>query len=130
MTRVAELTNRVMTVGPKQGFEMHYTVDVTVHERQGQMTIGSKEWQVIPVQSPLGESIDEALGSDSNFRHMLARGSPKDATITLWTYPDSFAEYRVLNDELHRLGYASAGRPLPKGFPIGGSPHGSKSAAQ
>jgi hypothetical protein len=130
MTRVAELTNRVMTVGPKQGFEMHYTVDVTVHERQGQMTIGSKEWQVIPVQSPLGESIDEALGSDSNFRHMLARGSPKDATITLWTYPDSFPEYRVLNDELHRLGYASAGRPLPKGFPIGGSPHGSKSAAQ
>jgi multidrug efflux pump subunit AcrA (membrane-fusion protein) len=130
MTRVADLTDRVMTVGPKQGFEMSYTVDITIHERQGQMTIGSKEWQVIPVQQRLGESIEEALGGDSNFRRMLSRGSPKDATITIWTYPDSFNEYRALNEELHRLGYATAGRPLPKGFPIGGSPRGSKSAAQ
>ncbi len=130
MTRVADLSNRVMTVGPKQGFEMRYTVDVTVDRRQGQMAIRSKEWEVVPVQSRLGESTEEALASDSNFHRLLSRYSANDTTITLWTYPDSFADYRALNEELHRLGYAAAGRPLPKGFPIGGSPHGSKSAAQ
>ena len=130
MTRVADLSNRVMTVGPKQGFEMRYTVDVAVDRRQGQMAIRSKEWEVVPVQSRLGEATDEALESDSNFHRVLSRYSPQDTTVTLWTYPDSFADYRALNEELHRLGYAAAGRPLPKGFPIGGSPRGSKSAAQ
>jgi hypothetical protein len=130
MTRVADLTNRVMTVGPKQGFEMRYTVDVSVDRRQGQMAIRSKEWEVVPVQSRLGESTEEALKSESNFHRVLSRYSPDDTTVTVWTYPDSFADYRALNEELHRLGYAAAGRPLPKGFPIGGSPHGSKSAAQ
>jgi hypothetical protein len=130
MTSVSDLTNRVMTVGPKQGFEMRYTVDVAVDRRQGQMAVRSKEWEVVPVQSRLGESTAEALANDSNFRRVLSRYSAQDTTVTLWTYPDSFPDYRTLNEELHRLGYAAAGRPLPKGFPIGGSPHGSKSAAQ
>jgi multidrug efflux pump subunit AcrA (membrane-fusion protein) len=130
MVRATDLSNRVLTVGPKQGFEMHFTVDVVINSRQGQMAVRSKEWQVIPVQSRLGETVDEALGDGSNFRRVLAQHSPKDTTVTIWTYPDSFAEYRALNEELHRLGYATAGRPLPEGFPIGGSPQGSKSAAQ
>jgi hypothetical protein len=130
MVRVQDLSNRVLTVGPKQGFEMHFTIDVIVHSRQGQMAVRSKEWQVVPVQSRLGEATDEALGAGSNFRRVLAQHSPQDTTVTIWTYPDSFGEYRTLNEELHRLGYATAGRPLPKGFPIGGSPQGSKSAAQ
>jgi hypothetical protein len=130
MRQVKDLTNRVMTVGPKQGFEMRYTVDVSIHSRQGQMAVRSKEWQIVPVQSRLGEAAPEALKADSNFRRMLARYSPQEATVTVWTYPDSFAEYRALNEELHRLGYATAGCPLPEGFPIGGSPRGSKSAAQ
>jgi multidrug efflux pump subunit AcrA (membrane-fusion protein) len=130
MTRVTDLDNRVLTVGPKQGFEMHFTIDVIVNSRQGQMAVRSKEWQVVPVQARLGEAADEALGAGSNFRRVLAQYSPKDTTVTIWTYPDSFGEYRTLNEALHRLGYAAAGRPLPEGFPIGGSPHGSKSAAQ
>ncbi len=130
MTRVADLANRVMAVGPKQGFEMHYTVEVAVDRRQGQMAIRSKEWEVVPVQQRLGETTEQALASESNFHRVLSRYLPQDTTVTLWTYPDSFAAYRALNEELHRLGYAAAGRPLPKGFPIGGSPNGSKSAAQ
>ena len=130
MARITDLANRVLTVGPKQGFEMHFTIEVSVQSRQGQMAVRSNEWQVIPVQARLGETSDEALSDDSNFRRVLARHSPQDTTVTIWTYPDSFAEYRVLNEELHRLGYATAGRPLPEGFPIGGSPQGSKSAAQ
>jgi hypothetical protein len=130
MVRVSDLSNRVLTVGPKQGFEMHFTIDVIVNSRQSQMAVRSKEWQVVPVQARLGEPAGDALGNGSNFRRVLAQHSPQDTTVTIWTYPDSFSEYRTLNEELHRLGYATAGRPLPKGFPIGGSPHGSKSAAQ
>src|SRR5688572_3741287 len=97
MTRVSELSDRVMTVGPKQGFEMRYTVDVVINQRQGQMAIRSKEWQVIPVQTRLGESADEALRNESNFRRVLSRHRPDETTVTIWTYPDSFAEYRMLN---------------------------------
>jgi len=130
MLHMADLTNRVMVVGPKLGFEMHYTVEVDVDRRQGQMAIRSKEWEVVPVQMQLGETSAEALGDSSNFRRVLSRNLPQETTITLWTYPDSFSDYRAVAEELHRLGYASAGRPLPNGLRISGSPHGSKSAAQ
>jgi hypothetical protein len=130
MNRFSELTERVFTVGPKQGFEMRYTIDVVIDPRQGQVAVRSKEWQVVPMQPQLGESVDQALADSSYFRQMLSRHRAGDTAVTLWTYPDSFAEYRTLNAELHRLGYVTAGRPLPAGFPIGGSPRGSKSAAQ
>ena len=35
-----------------------------------------------------------------------------------------------LKEELHNMGYATAGRPLPNGVLIGGSDHGTKSSAQ
>jgi hypothetical protein len=130
MNRFSELTERVFTVGPKQGFEMRYTIDVSIDPRQGQVAVRSKEWQVVPMQPKLGESVGEALADSSQFRQMLSRQRASDTTVTLWTYPDSFAEFRALHAELHRLGYVTAGRPLPAGFPIGGSPRGSKSAAQ
>ena len=87
MTHVSELTDRVMSVGPKQGFEMHYTIDVMIHPQQGQMAIRSKEWQVVPVEMPLGETTTDALREDSNFRRTLARFSPKDTTVTLGPIP-------------------------------------------
>ncbi len=130
MSRSPELTQRVFIVGPKQGFEMRYTVDMIIDHRNGQVAVRSKEWQVLPMQAKLGESVEEAMAGTSQFRQTLSLHRPGDTTVTLWTYPDSFAEYRWLNDELHRLGYVTAGRPLPAGFPIGGSPHGSRSAAQ
>ena len=39
-------------------------------------------------------------------------------------------ELRKLKDELLKLGFLTATRPLPTGYPIGGSPRGTKSAAQ
>jgi hypothetical protein len=51
-------------------------------------------------------------------------------TVTFWTYPDSFAAYRKLRELLYERGYTVAGRPLPMGQPISGSPYGSKTAAQ
>ena len=59
-----------------------------------------------------------------------ARAVAKDATITLWTYPGSFDDFRKLKKELYRLGFPVAARPLPDGVPISASSQGSKSTAE
>jgi hypothetical protein len=46
------------------------------------------------------------------------------------TYPESFGDFRTLKKALFDLGYTTAARPLPPGILIGGSPNGSRSAAQ
>ncbi len=125
---IAELTDKVNIVGPRRGFELRFILQASVD--RGTVSVRSEEFKIIPVQTLLGERIDEALIDESQFRRDLVRASTRDTTVTLWTYPDSFGEYRKVNEELHRLGYATAGRPLPTGYPIGGSPTGSKSAAQ
>jgi hypothetical protein len=70
------------------------------------------------------------MQNNSEFRRVLAGADPKTTTVTLWTYADSFSEFGKLKKMLYELGYATAARPLPPGQPIGGSPDGSKSAAQ
>jgi hypothetical protein len=83
-----------------------------------------------PVSENLGETIDEALRSESQFHQVIAGRRAKDATITLWTYPGSFDDFRRLKKELYRLGFPVAARPLPDGVPICGSSTGSKSTAE
>ena len=126
---VAQLASRVETVGPTQGFTLDYVIEARIDQARGQVLIRSREWVVKPQQPLLGETADEALASDSGFRRKLGGVKP-DTTVTLWCYPDSFAAYRRLREELHRLGIPSAGRPMPDGAPIGGSTEGSKSVVQ
>jgi hypothetical protein len=129
-----ELTD---TVGPEGGFRLRYTLErheMAERTEGGSLRMGSyarlKRWTLIPVSGQLGEPIDAALAEGSQFRQAVSRLNPKRATITVWTYPDSFAEFRRLKKELFQMGFATAGRPLPDGVPIGGSPEGSKSAAE
>jgi hypothetical protein len=60
----------------------------------------------------------------------LSQFEPNRTTVTVWVYPDSFNEFRQLKADLFQRGYATAGRPMPEGHPIGGSPDGSRSAAE
>jgi hypothetical protein len=78
----------------------------------------------------MGESIQAALQDGSQLQSILASHPPNNSTITVWTYPDSFNEFRKLKQELFKRGYVTAARPLPDDHPIGGSPEGSRSAAQ
>ena len=75
-------------------------------------------------------TVEQALADGSQFRRVLSGFRPSKTTITIWTYPDSFAEFRRLKQQLYQLGFPTAARPLPDGVPIGGSPHGTKSAAE
>jgi hypothetical protein len=89
-----------------------------------------RRWTLVPVASELGETVDEALAPQSAFRNELARCKPGRTAITIWVYSDSFGPFRRLREELYRLGFVVAARPLPPEVPISGSPEGSKSAAQ
>ena len=124
-------------VGPREGFRLRYTlekVDIPPAERdatgRGGYIIRSKKWELIPSQSNLGEPLETALTPQSQFHAVLSRFDPKQTTVTLWTYPESFGSFRQLKEELYRRGFATAGRPLPEGMPIGGSPNGTRSSAQ
>jgi hypothetical protein len=125
------------TIGPIGGFRMRYVlerIDASVEEQmragRSMSVVQLAEYTLIPDSMALGETLDEALASRSQFHADLTPYKPAETTVTLWTYEDSFKEYRALKEDLHRLGYAVAGRPMPHGQPIGGSPQGSRSAAQ
>jgi hypothetical protein len=126
---IAEMANRIESVGPVQGFSLDYVIEAKVDQARGQVLIRSREWVVRPVGSGNGETTDVALSPHSRFRHVLSAVTP-DATVTLWCYPDSFDAYRTIREELHRLGIPTACRPMPEGAPIGGSTEGSKSVVQ
>lgn len=88
-----------------------------------------KIW-LIDAEENLGEPLQEALQGGSQFRARLAGLDPQRSVITVWVYPDSFEEFRMLKAELYKAGFLTAARPLPSGHPIGGAPDGTRSAAQ
>ena len=123
-------------VGPFGGFRLRYTLERHQISPELAMATGTggqyaqlRRWTLIPTSSTLGELVDEALGGNSRFRQRIA-SLPPDTTITIWTYGDSFEDFRRIKEELFARGFETAGRPLPDGVPIGGSPEGSRSAAQ
>ena len=124
------------TVPPEQGFRLTYRVKLRpptteeIRESGSQQPKFEDRIELTPVADNLGETIDEALRPGSQFRQALADRRAKDATITLWTYPDSFDDFRRVKKELYRLGFPVAARPLPEGVPISGSSTGSKSTAE
>ena len=126
---INELQDRVETVGPAQGFKLDYVIEAKVDQARGQVLIRSREWVARPTGEFPGETAEEALQPTSRFRRVLTGVKP-ETTVTLWCYPDSFAAYRAIREELHRLGIPTAGRPMPEGAPIGGSTDGSKSVVQ
>jgi len=125
------------TIGPVGGFRMryvlerrHYTEEEVLASRRGGTVISLKRYELIPLSTELGEPLEAALADGSEFRQALATAKPGRTTVTLWTYPDSFAAFRTLRQELFHRGFTIAGRPVPEDLLIGGSPEGSKSAAQ
>jgi hypothetical protein len=124
------------TVPPEQGFRLTYSFRLrqpTIDEIQqsgSQRPKVEDRFVLTPIADNLGETLDEALRPGSQFRQVLADRKAKDATVTLWTYPDSFENFRRLKKELYQLGFPVAARPLPEGVPISGSSSGSKSTAE
>jgi hypothetical protein len=112
------------SVGPIGGFRLDYHFVRTA--------IGGELTQAtfFPVATDLGEPFAAAMQSGSDFRRRIDRLDPAGTTITVWTYPDSFSQFRILKQELYRRGFAVAARPMHEDGRIGFSPRGSRSAAE
>jgi len=130
LSQLQEATEREFSTPARRGFEMRYALMFAADRAGNRVSISMSRFEIHPVQSILGETPAEALAPQSQFRTDISKFGPRTTTITLWTYPDSFAVYRTVQDELRRAGYQVAGRLMPASIPIGGSPHGKKSLAQ
>ena len=124
------------TIGPRDGFYLRYTLRRTRAPQRTERGVAAREmveldrFVMFPVTEGVGETIPSALQPDSAFFSRLQGWNPRDTIITVWTYPDSFKEFRELKSGLYELGYLTAARPLPEGQMISGSPNGTRSAAQ
>jgi hypothetical protein len=124
-------------VGPVNGFRLKFTVareDMPFTQSllygSGSFRARLVEWQINANSDTRGEPLDAALRPESQFETVLLRHSPNKYAVTIWTYSDSFPEFRQLRDHLSERGYNVAARPLPGGLPIRGSVYGSRSFAQ
>jgi hypothetical protein len=133
---LARHTRHEGTVGPVDGFSLKYLVErqqlSPMEERKlgyGAFRVGVSSWELVPDADVPAETADEALRRGSRFAVAL-QAAQENAALTFWVYPDSFGLYRVLKEAAHAEGFVVAGRPLPEGAAIEGSPHGSRSAGQ
>lgn len=124
-------------VGPIGDFVLRFKVALDEQALARRVLVGAGpyqarlvEWTLVPVKDQRGEPVDVAIGNGGSLRRLLAGRNPKTTFITVWVYPDSFAEFRRLRDALYELGYFVAARPLPDGIPIAGSIDGTRSYAQ
>ena len=118
------------------GFGVRYILrrnEVQMQTRIGTATQSRVELEklyFIDAEQNLGVPLAEALQPGSEFKSRIGELKPQNTTVTVWVYPDSFDQFRTLKAELFKQGYLTAGRPLPEGHPIGGSPDGSRSSAE
>tara|TARA_R110002095_G_scaffold127210_3_gene110272 strand:+ start:3204 stop:4364 length:1161 start_codon:yes stop_codon:yes gene_type:complete len=125
------------SVGPIRGYTMKYVVerqalsaiDQLRNGGNGGFRVGVTKWEIESDHDVRAEAEETALQIQSQFYQALVDIGP-GSTLTLWVYPDSFELYRSLQKHAHSLGYQVAGRPLPFGVPIAGSPAGTRSAGQ
>ncbi len=123
-------------VGPISGYKMQYVIERQASSlidelRYGTAIIrmGVSQWRIVPQPDVIAESAEQALNSHGRFLAAL-RAAERDAALTFWVHPDSFALHRELQEFAHEQGFEVAARPLPAGLPITGSPQGSRSVAQ
>jgi hypothetical protein len=123
-------------VGPIGEFSMKYEMGPVISEALAEaldvreISYQLRGWEIVPVREDRGETYDRAWQPISSFARAVGRLNPERSSITFWIYPDGFALYRRLRDDLHARGFLVAARPLPEGMSIRGSPSGSLSAGQ
>ncbi len=124
------------TIGPVKNYYLRYKLqrtERTMRTEAGPVrrtVVELDNFVLLPVVETMGEPTDRALTEGSEFLTRLSRYNPDEVTVTVWTYPDSYADLRQLKEFLWERGFLAAARPLPAGFPISGSPSGSRSAAE
>jgi hypothetical protein len=122
--------------GPVDGYKLKYSVERVAVNSVGagrgggtMIRLSVSEFSIEPVAGLREESVDDALAIGGSIVKAIQE-NPPNITLTVWVYPDSFGSYREIATFAQRNGIRIAGRPLPKGMPISGSPNGSQSIGQ
>jgi hypothetical protein len=123
-------------VGPIEGYTLRFVVQrdqlSAVEELRygtGIYRISVAQWELQLNHDVVSEPVETALRPGSRFYQALLEAD-NDTTLTFWVYPDSFAAFRQLKAYCHEQNFLVAGRPMPPGMPIAGSPHGTRSSGQ
>uniref|UniRef100_A0A7C4LSN0 Uncharacterized protein n=1 Tax=Schlesneria paludicola TaxID=360056 RepID=A0A7C4LSN0_9PLAN len=123
-------------VGPIEGYTLRFVVQrdqlSAVEELRygtGIYRISVAQWELQLHHDVVSEPVETALRPGSRFYQALLEAD-NDTTLTFWVYPDSFAAFRQLKAYCHEQNFLVAGRPMPPGMPIAGSPHGTRSSGQ
>lgn len=124
LRRNASRTEIEDSIGPIGGFVMHYRMQAVPNGFE------LEKFELEPTPSAASEPMEIALSSSGRLQLELASRDPRETVVTVWVYPDSFAEFRTLKAALFESGFLSAARPLPEDTRIGASPRGSRSSAQ
>jgi hypothetical protein len=136
VSKLRDSARAEMSLPVVNGFGARYILrraEVETQTRLGVATQSRVELEklyFVDAEQNLGVPLAKAIEPGSEFRSRIGALPPQQTTVTIWVYPDSFDEFRSLKAELFKLGYLTAGRPLPAGHPIGGSPDGSRSSAE
>ncbi len=122
-------------VGPVGSFSLSYVLgraDAGIDEliQRQSIRFDLKGWEIVPESEQRGETCEATRNPISEYSRAVNRLSRGRSVVTFWVYPDSFSLYRRLRNELVTANFSVAGRPLPEGMTIRGSPMGSASAAQ
>jgi hypothetical protein len=122
-------------VGPVGAFSLSYLlgrantgIDELIQRQRIRFDL--KGWEIVPESEQRGETYEATRNPVSQYARAVNRLTPGRSVVTFWVYPDSFNLYRHLRAELITNNFSVAGRPLPEGMTIRGSPMGSASAAQ
>lgn len=117
------------TVGPVGNFRIQYDLDTRGEGKRRQVRF--RRFQLIPIDQDAGESVDTALSDqNSQWATRLAIHTPKNTTVSIWVYPDSYADHAQIKAWIHEHGYQMASWPMEHGRLISGSPDGLKTSAQ
>ncbi len=123
--------------GPIDGFRMRLSVERRVEPLPASAPPGSPRRGMVvlqavflPTSDDIGMALEQALLPSSPFSQALRARKSAVGAVTVWVYPDSYAELRSLKKAMWEAGVPLAVRPLPDGHPIIFSTLGTKSAAQ
>jgi|GEM_PF-450533 len=126
----------IAVVGPVYDYRMQYELIVKAnYDRVGggvnaQTTLSFKGFRMLPTSPLIGETIEAALGGDSDFQKRLSDFEPGKTTVSIWVYPNDFESHALLKKWIYENGFQMASWPLDHGKRISGGPTGFKTSAQ
>ena len=127
--KLKQAKQTIETVGPIDNFRLQYELH-SESTAQGRQAVRFERFTIFPAGPNVGFDVASELSGESAFQSFLQRHAPGKTTVSLWVYPDSYAEYNDVKSWLYEKGYQVACWPLDANKRISGGPNGLRTSAQ